>query len=185
MAVPTSTPISTPSADAAQQPAAPPTGGAAAPGGPLPVPRKLRGVLTIKAMDDMEFRADRHTGATSQKEIASDRTAKLYRTVGEKKNSLVLHAVAPSDCTDPRAYFTDCVERMTEGMETKKKPKLRGVRLMDDEDLTVTYQKCTRTIEATLRIELEKTPAYNNRLINLMQRISQCFVINQTTFRKQ
>jgi len=151
---------------------------------PLKVPRKLRGTLTIKAGDDMEFRADRQTGVSSQQEIASDKTAKLYRTVGEKRNSLVLHAVAPSDCVDPRAYFTECVERMTEGMATKARPKLRGQRLMEADDLSVTWNKGSRTIEAVLRIELEKYPSYNNRLINLMQQISQCFASNQTTFLK-
>lgn len=150
-----------------------------------PLPRKLRGTLTIKDHDDLEFRADRQTGISSQDEIASDKTSKLYRTVGEKKNTMVLHATAPADCADPRAYFIGKVEQLTEGMETKARPKLKGMRLMQTDDLSVTFQKKDRVIEATLRIELERYPAYNNRLITLMQSISQCFASNQTTFLRQ
>jgi len=146
------------------------------------VPRKLRGTLTIKAYDDMEFRADRVTGISSQEEIAHDGTSKLYRTVGKKSNSMVMHAVAPADCPDPRAFFVEKAEKLTEGMQTEALPRLRGTTLMSDPSLRVTYNKKERTIECTLRIELEKTPAYNNELITIMQRISQCFAINQTTF---
>ena len=150
-----------------------------------PLPRRLRGTLTIKAHDDMEFRADRQTGLSSQQEIATDGLSKLYHTVGEKKKTMVMHAVAPADCPDPRAYFMEKVERLTEGMQTKAKPKLRGMKLLETDDLSVTFQKKERVIEATLRIRLEQYPAYNNRLINLMQMISQCFASNQTTFLKQ
>lgn len=149
------------------------------------VPRKLRGTLTIKACDDMEFRADRCTGLSSQEEIASDKTSKLYRTIGEKRNTMVFHASAPPDCQDPRAYFIGKIEQLTEGMETKAKPKLRGIRLMTADDLDITFNRKERIIEATLRIELERYPAYNNRLITLMQRISQCFASNQTTFLRR
>ena len=148
------------------------------------VPRKLRGTLTIKAQDDMEFRADRQTGLSSQQEIASDRTSKLYRTVGDKTSTMVFHASAPADCADPRAYFIEKIEHLTEGLDTKARPKLRGTRLMNDDDLCVTFNKKERIIEATLRIELGRYPAYNGRLITLMQRISQCFASNQTTFLK-
>ena len=37
---------------------------------PLPTPRKVRGTMTIKSEDDMEFRADRHTGISSQEQIS-------------------------------------------------------------------------------------------------------------------
>jgi hypothetical protein len=37
---------------------------------PPPVPRKIRGTLTIKAEDDMEFRAERKTGISSQQELS-------------------------------------------------------------------------------------------------------------------
>lgn len=149
------------------------------------MPRKLRGTLTIKAQDDIEFRADRSTGISSQQEIASDKTSKLYRTVGEKHHTMVFHATAPADCPDPRAYFIGKVEQLTEGMQTRARPKLRGQKLMESDDLSVTWNKGTRTIEAILRIELGLYPAYNNRLINLMQQISQCFASNQTTFLRQ
>lgn len=152
---------------------------------PAKVPRKVRGTMTIKALDDMEFRADRCSGESSQELIASDGQSKLYRTVGEKKQSTVVHIVAPADCCDLRAYFYDKVESLTKGMESKAKPRLKGITLMNDDDLRVVFSKKERTIEATLRIELESTPAYNNRLITLMQRLSQCFAINQTTFHKQ
>ena len=145
------------------------------------VPRKLRGTMTIKADDDMEFRADRVTGLSSQEEIAKTANAKLYRTVGQKKRSTVAHITIPEEVVDIQAFLMDEVERLTKGYDTKAPKRIRGTRLLLSDDLNITFNKSQRVIEATFTIDLEKTPAYNNRLITLMQRISQCFASNQTT----
>jgi len=149
------------------------------------VPRKLRGTLTIKDFDDLEFRADRSTGESSQALIAQKGKSRLYRTVGAKQQSMVMHAVAPADCKDPRAFFLEQADTLTKDMESKAKPKLKGTRLLDDDDLRIVYNKTRKCLEIIMSIDLEKFPGYNNRLINLMQRTSQCFAINQTTFPRQ
>ena len=143
------------------------------------VPRKLRGTLTIKDCDDLEFRADRVTGLSSQEEIASVANARLYRTVGKKQSQRVAHIIAPDNVVDIRAYLYD---KVTD--ETKARPKLRGMILMKNDDLNIIFNKKERKIEATLRIELDHHPAYMSRLINLMQIISQCFASNQSLIAK-
>ena len=164
----TSTPTTTASADIAA----------------LPVPRKVKGVLTIMKDDDVTFNAYRSTGISSQEEISKCGDSKLYRTVGEKKQKMVMHLCVPSDTTDPRAAFLEQADKLTKDMESKAKPRLRGIVLQQDDDLRITFQKKERKIEVVFGIDLNTTPAYNNRLITLMQRISQCFAINQTSLVK-
>ncbi len=146
----------------------------------LPVPRKVRGTLTIKGEDDMEFRADRHTGLSSQEEIARTAAGKLYRTVGEKRNSTVAHIVIPQEEKDPTAFLYDAVEKLTRGLQTKAKPKLRGRMLMDEPNARITLSKKESRIEMVLGIDLKATPNYNQALMNLMYKVNQCFATNQT-----
>ena len=49
---------------------------------PLPVPRRIRGTLTIKADDDMEFRAQRSTGL----KMNLGKIMGLLELLGEKMN---------------------------------------------------------------------------------------------------
>lgn len=142
------------------------------------VPRKLRGTLTIKEADDMEFRADRLTGLSKQEEIAKSSHGKLYRTVGEKKRSTIAYIKAPEDTVDLPALLMDNVEQLTKGMETKAKPKVDGMTLMKSDELDITFNKQKRVLELTFTIELEKTPAYDTRLMQLMMYSAQCFAAN-------
>jgi len=147
----------------------------------LPVPRKIRGTLTIKAEDDLEFRATRSTGISSQEEISKTTAGKLYRTVGEKKKSMVAHIVIPENETDPRAFLYETVEKLTRDMQTKAKPRLRGKVLMDEENARVTLSKKENRLEMVLGIDLKATPDYYKALMNLMYRLNQCFAINQSS----
>ena len=154
---------------------------AAAPAAAPPVPRKLRGTLTIKADDDLEFRADRKTGISTQSELSHTREGKLYKTVGEKKNSMVAHIVLPADTKDPRAALYDQVDKLTTGMQTKAKPRLKGQTLMDEDNCRVILSKKESRVEMVLAIDLKATPNYNQALMNLMYKVSQCFAINPTS----
>lgn len=142
------------------------------------VPRKVRGTLTIKSDDDMEFRAERKTGLSSQKEIAKTAAGKLYRTVGEKHSTMVAHIVVPESENDPRAFLYEQADRLTEGMESKAKPLLRGRRLISESDLRITLSRKDHRVEVTMTIDLSANPNYHSELLNLMQRTNQCFAIN-------
>ena len=148
---------------------------------PLPVPRKIRGTLTIKAEDDLEFRAQRSTGISSQEEIAKTSAGKLYRTVGEKRKSMVAHIVIPDGETDPRAFLYDTVEKLTRGLQSKAKPRLRGKLILDEPNARVTLSKKESRIEMVLGIDLKATPNYQSALMNIMYKLNQCFAINQTS----
>jgi hypothetical protein len=143
--------------------------------------RRVRGVLTIREGDDMEFRAERKTGVSAQQEIAKTAAGKLYRTVGEKKQSVVAHIVVPDGETDPTAFLYETVERLTRGMQTKARPKMRGKTLMDDDNARITLSKKEHKVEMVLTIDLAATPNYNQALMNLMYKVSQCFAINGTS----
>jgi hypothetical protein len=154
---------------------------------PLPVPRKIKGTLTIKADDDMEFRAQRSTGVSSQQQIAKCGDSKIYDTVGERKPKRICHIVIDKESTDPVAEIYDQVEQLTKGMNPTravgKRPK--GARLlMNDGDVAVDISRKEHTIGITLKIDVSQTPNYNNQLMNLMQRVSQCFAINQTSLNQ-
>ena len=146
-----------------------------------PVPRKIRGTLTIKAEDDMEFRAERKTGISSQHELSRTAAGKLYQTVGEKKKSTVAHIVIPESEPDLRAFLYDTVDKLTRDMQTKARPRLKGKTLLDEPNTRVTLSKKEHCIEMVLRINLDATPNYNQELMNLMMKVNQCFAINQTS----
>ena len=151
---------------------------------PLPVPRKIRGTLTIKAEDDMEFRAQRSSGISSQQEISHTREAKLYRTVGEKKNTIVAHISMPADTQDRRAYLYEQVDKLTADEPTKARPKLKGRRLLSDEEVTVTTCEKEGRVQVVLDIDVARYPDYTSRLLTLMQRVNQCFATNQISLAR-
>ncbi|MCR5678904.1 MAG: hypothetical protein K6G08_01660 [Prevotella sp.] len=145
------------------------------------VPRRVRGTLTIKAGDDMEFRAERSTGMSSQSLLRKHGQSKLYDTMGEKHKSRIAHIVIDSEATDPVAALYDELDNLTAGQETERKqrPSKRGRLLLNDHDLSVTVHKNDHLVSIGMSIDVQKNPNYNHYLMNLMQRISQCFVINQ------
>lgn len=151
----------------------------------LPVPRKVRGTLTIKSEDDMEFRAERSTGQAAQKVIKKSGQSKLYDTVGDKQSKRVVHLVTESDNPDCVGTFYSQLEELTAGMEPEEKQRRWDKRsqrvLANDADLFVAANKKEKSIRVTMTINVATTPNYNTQLINLMQRTSQCFAINQTS----
>ena len=145
------------------------------------VPRKVRGVMTIKENDDVEFRAERKTGESSQDVLKSSGKSKVYQTVGEKRNSIIAHLVVDKDDPDPAATMYEQLNTLTSEMAPKKIPKIRGKVLMNEENCRVEFSKKEKTIDIHMRIDIAQTPNYNSSLMNLMYKINQCFAINQTS----
>ncbi|MCR5159963.1 MAG: hypothetical protein K6D37_12680 [Prevotella sp.] len=150
-------------------------------GEPLPVPRKVKGTLTIKSDDDMEFRAQRKTGISSQEVLATRGDAKFYRTVGERKPKYVAHLVTPADSPDPVADMQAQLDKLTEGMQTKRRPKLRGRLLLDNPSCRIVHNQKEGRVQCILDINLRETPDIQGQLIRLLQTLSSCFAINQTS----
>ena len=147
------------------------------------VPRKIRGTLTIKAEDDLEFRAERKTGISSQEEIAKTAAGKIYRTVGEQKRSMVAHIVIPEKETDVPAFLHEAVTKLTAGMQSKTKAKMpAGGRLVwNDDDLSVKTVAKEHKIYVNMVIDVKQSPDYNSTMLKLMSKVSQCFAINQSS----
>ena len=137
--------------------------------------------MTIKAGDDMEFRAYRETGESAQEQIARTGASKLYRTVG-RQQTMVAHLSVPADCCDPRAELYEQVDKLTKNMDTKAAPRLKGRSLMKDGEVTVVTNNREHRLQVTMTIDVSRHPDYTSRLLTLMQRVNQCFVTNQTTF---
>ena len=148
------------------------------------MPRKVRGTLTIKDCDDMEFRAYRSTGISSQEAIASCGDSKLYRTVGEKKKKIIAHVVLPEDSSDLRADLYEKVDKLTASLQTKAKPRLRGRSLLKEPDVAVTANEKEHSVQVILDIDVSTYPDYTSRLLTLMQRVNQCFATNQISLAK-
>ena len=145
------------------------------------VPRKVRGVMTIKENDDVEFRAERKTGESTQDVLKASGKSKVYQTIGEKRNSIIAHLVVDKDDPDPASTMYEQLESLTQDMAPKKAPKIRGKILMNDETCRIEFSKKEKKIDIHLRIDIAKTPNYNNSLMNLMYKVNQCFATNQTS----
>lgn len=144
----------------------------------VPVPRKIRGVMTIFKEDDMEFRAERSTGISTQSVIKQQGKSKVYQTVGDKKNNYVAHLVVDKDDPDPASTMADQLEKLTKDMQPKRIPKARGRRLLDDKNVQVVFSKTSKKIDIHMNIDIAETPNYNQSLMNLMYKINQCFATN-------
>ena len=149
-------------------------------------PRRMKGVLTVlNEENDCEFRAQRTTGEPMQKVLSKSGDAKLYETNG-KKPMMVAHLTTRADASDPLADLYDQLDAMAAKHKTSKKPqRQRGRKLLDEENAHVTLSQKERKVQMLLSIDLAKTPDYQNELIKLMQKISQCFLINQAFLRPQ
>ncbi len=143
------------------------------------VPRRVRGSLLVRGDDSYEF-TPYAEGESTQEVLRQRGKSKIYRTKG-RQPLMVAYLTVPADSVDPRAEILEQADELTSDMASKAQPKLRGTVLQQDSDLRITLSKKERKIEVTFGIDLNLTPAYNNRLITIMQRISQCFAINQTS----
>ncbi len=149
-------------------------------------PLRLRGVLTVlNDQQDCEFRAQRSTGVSTQKEVSSTKDSKLYKTTGEKKPKMVAHITVPADSADPAADMQKQLQQLTKGMKTKAKPKLQGRVLLDEKDCRVVLNEKERRVQVIFDLDLTTSNDHQNQLIRKMQKISTCFAINQPYLSQQ
>lgn len=145
----------------------------------------MRGVLTVlNEAQDCEFRAQRSTGESTQKVISKSGDAKLYQTTG-KKPMMVAHLSTRADSSDPVADLYSQLDAIAakQPNKPKAKPRKRDRQLLSEDNAQVYLSTKERVVQMHLSINLDKTPDYQNELIRLMQKISQCFLINQAFLR--
>lgn len=147
------------------------------------VPRRVRGSLLVKGQDCYEF-SPFNEGESTQDVLKTSGKSKLYRTKGKKEPQMVAYLTVPAADSDPVASLSEILAKVTEGLEKKPLKRMRGKVLMDTAELRVTHNRKDRKLEVVMSIDLNETPNYNNRLINLMQQVSQCFAINQTSLAR-
>ena len=145
----------------------------------LKVPRRVRGTLVAKGGDSYEF-IPQGEGMPTQTDVRKAGDAKLYKTTSEKKPRLVAHLSVPSDAVAPVAALRKQLEEVTTGMQTKVEWKPTGRLLLKDDAVQVNLDPKKQEVFVGLHIDLSTTNDCTTRLLNLMQRVSQCFAINQT-----
>jgi len=151
-------------------------------------PLRIKGTLIqLSAEHDYEFRAQRQTGQSSQEVLQHTRDSKLYLTRGEKSRpKMVAYLTADSLNSDPLADLQDELERLVsrEAPQKKARDSTRARTLLQTEHISVTLAKKARRIDASFSISIGDTPNYQQELINIMQKISSCFAINQNSLNQ-
>lgn len=145
------------------------------------LPRRVKGTLTILEGDDMEFRAQRSTGVSTQELVSKKGDSKMYRTTGEKNPKMVAHLVTSADCPDPVADMREQLERLGKTLKPKAQPKLKGRVLLNDEGLRVVHNARQQQVEVVIDLSTAADDTLTNQLIRKLQIVSQCFAINKTS----
>ena len=152
------------------------------------VPIKVRGTLTqLSEKHDYEFHAYNNTGESSQDIRQSTRNSKLYDTKPTKGTpKLVAHLSTNANSADPyselRAELETLISRDDKGSEM---PKIAGKYLLKKDYAQVRYNQKKAVVEVQLQIDLKATKNIQTKLITLMQEISTCFAINQTSLSRR
>ena len=146
------------------------------------VPRRVRGSLLVRGDDSYEF-TPYAEGESTQEVLKQKGKSKIYRTKG-KTPQMVAYLSVPGDSPDPAAAIMDAAAEMTSDMRHTEAKLIAGIVLTDDPELRIAFDREKRQLQVVMNIDLTQTPAYNNRLIYLMQRTSQCFAINQTSLAR-
>lgn len=146
------------------------------------VSRRVRGSLLVRGDDSYEF-TPYAEGESTQDVIRQDGKSKVYRTKG-KTPQVVAYLSVPGDTADPGTAIMRQAELLTKDMRLADVPPIGREVLCDDPELRVAVDPEQHKVQVVMTIDLAQTPAYNNRLIYLMQRTSQCFAINQTSLAR-
>ena len=135
-------------------------------------------VKVLNEHHDMEIRAQRETGTSSQVVIAKTRNSKLYMTTAEKHPQLVAHLSTLNEVPDRAAALHDELAQLLKSITLKPLRALPGRFLMKDDMTSVVYNKKSGQIDVRLRIDLNATPNAEKALIARMQAVNVCLHTN-------
>jgi len=148
-------------------------------------PVLVRGSMKLlNEHNDMEFRAFRETGESTQTVLRQVGDSKLYTTKGERRPKMVAHLSVPNNSPDPVASLYEKLDQVTEGIAPPCAPPLTGEFLMRSDETSVVLNKQDVKLEVRLLIDLTATPNVQQTLIKRMQEISACLATNSTTLAK-
>ena len=148
-------------------------------------PVLVRGSMKVlNEHNDMEFRAFRETGESTQTVLRQVGDSKLYTTKGERRPKMVAHLSVSNSSPDPVASLYEKLDQVTEGIAPPCAPPLTGEFLMRSDETSVVLNKHDVKLEVRLLIDLTATPNVQQTLIKRMQEISACLATNSTTLAK-
>ena len=151
----------------------------------LQVPRRVRGTLHCLGGDEYEFHPQAE-GESQQEVLAQKRRSKVYKTTSAVKPQLVAHLCLPAAQAeaDPLASFTDELFDVCKKLATShiERPPMQRC-LKDTASLSVSVDDAGSLVDVSIRLNLEETPNYNQRLVTLIQSAIQCLAINKDFLR--
>lgn len=140
--------------------------------------RRIRGSAVFGDDGDFEFRPDGQ-GESRQQLITKAGKSRLYRTTGEKQQSLVAHLSVPSDSSDPCDDLRSDLERMLATQPGYRKPATPRGRVLREEPFgKICLNRSAGTIECSFAISLMEHPDYMKQFYNLTHSIAQCLYYN-------
>lgn len=151
----------------------------------LPAPRKVRGTLHCLGGDEYEFHPQLE-GESQQEILSQKKRSKVYKTTSVVKPQLVAHLCLPYEQAeaDPLAAFGDELFDLCKKLPNPHAEKMPLSRyLKNTPALSVSLDDEGSLVDVSIRLNLNETPNYSQRLITLIQSTIQCLAINKAFLR--
>lgn len=143
--------------------------------------KKLKGVCRIYDDDSIDF-TPYGEGVQIQKDVKKSRKSKMYCTEGDN-GSYIMHLKVDKNAVDPVSELCDDFEKLLKNIEPKKKPKLKGKTLYENENCSVVLNKPQKRIEVRMILELSEDRSYTEDYYTMNYLIQRCFSINKDSIQ--
>jgi hypothetical protein len=124
-------------------------------------------------------------GESRQENLKKVGDSRLYSTIGEKQQCMVMHLKAPSSCADPVAKMYDDFRKLSEGLSAGVKlPTPQGTVLEKNDDYRVVVNQAGGEVKILISIDLQKDVEFMKKYNSLTYSISQTLYRNEDMLKK-
>ena len=110
--------------------------------------------------------------------------SKRYATTG--KNPLTcVELKCPEEVTDKAAYFREELEKLTKDIEISRPAMPKGMYLLSEDNLKVSYDKKEGTVSVWLTLKAEGFTEKRGELYSLTSEIDKCLAFNRALLSRQ
>lgn len=123
-------------------------------------------------------------GTPSQKDVKKVGRSKRYATTG--KNPLTcVELKCPEEVTDKAAYFREELAKLTKDIEISRPAMPKGMYLLSEDNLKVSYDKKEGTVSVWLTLKAEGFTEKRGELYCLTSEIDKCLAFNRALLSRQ
>lgn len=123
-------------------------------------------------------------GTPSQKDVKKVGRSKRYATTG--KNPLTcVELKCPEEVTDKAAYFREELAKLTKDIEISRPAMPKGMYLLSEDNLKVSYDKKEGTVSVWLTLKAEGFTEKRGELYSLTSEIDKCLAFNRVLLSRQ